>query len=192
MFVDEIIELNHCVSSRELILLKEHCSQFLQEARTCPLYKPLPIDYNDFQKVKVRQRKQDGVLQTALTQAFEHEYSKLASRAVFAYAHPIEGEVLQETFYIFPINGYKYIYSKQVKNSAIDYKKAIETLVNEFDGSKAIDFITDSIKYTYTRENLMEAIQSQSEIIVYDVPYFFAVRQRTMPEYGKLLEMIGK
>lgn len=195
MYLNEIIStLEKRVSFEPLA---KHCQQFLKESSRLPLLKSLSVEYNDLHKVKVRQRKNKNTFSETLNQAFQDEHTKIFQRAIFANGEKSfslsENNV--EPFYIFPIDGYKFIYSKEVENSTSEYKQVFDALFEQFgnDNEQATTIITDLLKFTYTKENLSEGIELGSEIIIYNIPYYFAVRTSLVDnEYDKLLTSLTK
>lgn len=187
MLVQELLGEPSGVGSRELTTLKAKCSQFLRESAMLPLYRLLPKTYGDFHRVKVRQKSGDDKISEVFNRAFGTQFHNLRQRAIFASGtEPVVTETA-EPFYVFPIDGYKFLYSKEVTNSNSDYKQVIDSLFEQFeDNNKVIEIVTDVLKYTYVRENLAEGIVSDSEIILYGIPYYYAVRAATVPAYGKL------
>ncbi len=189
MFLNELLSSDN---TGELEPVLKNCQQFLKESARLPLLKNLPIDYKDLHKVKVRQRKKANDLSETFNQAFQGEHSKIFQRAVFANGQeslekPIDET--QEPFYVFPIDGYKFMYCKEVKNSNSEYRQVFDALFEQFgnDKDQATTVIADLLKFTYTRENLNEGISLGSEIIIYNIPYYFAVRVSQQESYNKLL-----
>ena len=56
----------------------------------------------------------------------------------------------------------------------------------EFEGNEADQIIADLLQYTYISDTLNEGIKSQAEIILYNIPFYYAVRANTI-DYGDLL-----
>lgn len=180
------------LNARDLSVIKAECSQFLKETAGFPLFKPLPAAYTDVQRVKVRLRKTSDIVQTALNEAFSQRFTNLSQRAIFTYSTQPTLFVEQDMFYVFPRDGYQYLYSKEVTNSSSDYRKVIDTLFEQYsDMSKASALISDLLKYTYASTDLVEAVKAEAEVIVYGVPYYYAVRATTS-SYPQLLKMITK
>lgn len=189
MLVDDILghEINHTQ------FLGNVCSQFLHETGNLPLLKSLPVSYSDIQKVKARKQKRSDVVSEVFNKAFNSTWMDLRQRAIIAYPSnpPISEQT--EPFYVLPINGYQYMYSKEVTNSTSNYKQMIDVLFEQFSNNyQALDIITDLLKFTYTNTDLIEGIQSQSEIILYGIPYYYAVRVATYPNYQELITTINK
>lgn len=171
-------------SITELTSLVQQCSQFLEEAGVNPLFKNLPRQYSDFHKVKVRKKKSKGV-DDIFNEAFD--YHALRQRAVIAngiHSFLSEGIGL-DPFYVFPIDGYKFIYSEQVQDSSAEYEDVFDSIVEGFGQAKGNEVITEMLQFTYTNENLSDGIERGSEIILYNIPYYYAVRADI--DYDELL-----
>jgi hypothetical protein len=189
MLVQELLGETVEFGSRELTTLRTTCSHFLRESAGLPLYKLLPKTYGDFHRVKVRQKRVDDKVSEAFNRAFGSQFHNLRQRAVFASGQQPHLTETTEPFYVFPVDGYKFLYSREVQNSSSDYKQVIDSLFEQFhDDDKTIEIVTDVLKYTYVRENLAEGIMSDSEIIFYGIPCYYAVRVAAVPPYGKLLK----
>lgn len=188
MLIEDIIGTSVGLGVREIQTIKAECSQFLKESAGLPLLKSLPTSYNNFHKVKVRLQKRKDDVAEAFDKAFGNQFVNLRQRAVFAYPSTPPINEGTEPFYVFPINGYKFLYSKEVTNSSSDYKRVIDTLFEQFDDSqKATEIVTDLLKYTYSTDNLHEGIVSDSEVILYGIPFYYAIRVSACQGYGKLL-----
>lgn len=180
--------------SQEIQLLRGSCAQFLQESRGQPLFKNLSSEYGDFHKVKVRKRKgESGDFTETFNEAFEEQHPGLRQRAIFANGsssfQPTFREGL-EPFYVIPIDRYKFMYSREVENSGQEYKQVFDTLFEEFGEEKGNEVLTDLLRFTYTSTNLDEGISSGSELIIYGIPYFYAVRAESI-EYEDLLSTLS-
>lgn len=187
MRVQELLGQETEFDTKELGTIKSACEQFLKESALLPLYKLLPRTYNDFHRVKVRQQKRNDNITEAFNNAFGTQFSNIRQRAIFASPMISEATEEHEPFYVFPINGYRFLYSKEVYNSSANYQQVIETLFQQFeDSNKTLEVVTDILKYTYVRENLAEGISADAEIIFYGIPYFYALRVSAVPPYGKL------
>ena len=165
--------------------IKSECSQFLRESKGLPVYRALPKVYNTFHKVKVRHHKRSDSVSEAFNSAFSGEAANLVPRGVFAQSVIMEATHDTDPFYVFPINGYRYFYSKGVQNSNLNFRDVMETLQDNISG--AFDITRDLIKYTYTNKNLAEGIQSDSEVIFFNIPYFYAVRVADFGNYNRLI-----
>lgn len=175
--------LNNSIS--DLTKLIKQCSQFIEEADNQYLMKSLPRQYNDVHKVKVRKRKTQS-FDNMFNEAFNHHY-KLRQRSIFANGQQsfvVEGNT-SDAFYIFPIDGYKFMYCNEVQNSTIEYQQVFSSIVDGFGPDKGNQVISEMLKFTYIHDKLNEGISTGSEIIFYNIPYYYAVRANM--EYDSLL-----
>jgi hypothetical protein len=145
--------------------------------------------------VKVRKRKgETGDFTETFNEAFEAQHPGLRQRAIFANGttsfQPANTNESQP-FFIFPIDGYKFMYSREVENSGHEYKQVFETLFEQFGEEKGNEVLTDLLRFTYTSKNLNEGIESGSEIIIYGIPYFYAFKVCATDGYDYLLAKIG-
>jgi len=180
---------------KELEILKERCSSFIQQSGGLPLLKNLSSRYGDFHKVKIRKRKAENNIDEMFDGAFNEEHHELRKRALFAYGQtsfePLDEEIdKQEPFYIFPIDGYKFMYSQEVENSNEDYQQVFEIVIDHFGEQKGQEVLTDLLKFTYCHENLEHGISSGAEILIYNIPFFYAIRATTVEDYNELLTAI--
>lgn len=193
MLVDDLFQLTTYHHQREHSPIMRECSRYLVESNHQPLYKVLPRSYSDIHKVKVRFKNVGNKLSTAFNQAFEQDIYNLTKRAVFT--SPSIPSVIEEDmdlFYIIPVDGYKFLYSKEVKNSNTDYASVLDTLVETFeDNAEAIDVLTQLLKYSYITTELQEGIAANAEIILHGIPYYYAIRVSAYPDYSILLNNIN-
>ena len=172
--------------------IAENCHQFLEESGGFPMVKLLPKTYQDFQKVKIRKRKHETGFANSFNEAFEHEMHQLRERSLFANGEVFLRENINtdkslEPFYVFPIDGYDFLYSKEVTNSTENYSAVFKEIFNQLGESSAEKVFTDLIKFTYTSSNLQEGLESGAEIIVYGIPYYYSIRESAINDYNKLL-----
>ena len=128
--------------------------------------------------------------------AFEEKYnvSNLHQKAIFANGPKsfIE-QSTAEPFYIFPRNGYKFMYSKEVENSNEEYKHTLDNLFDQLgeEDNNASTIVAELLQYTYTSNNLYEGVVSGSEIILYNIPFYYAVRRSAFENYESLLSCLS-
>lgn len=189
MLIEDLLGTKSTDASQTFHTLRSNCSQFIQESAGLPLYRNLPSTYAAVQRVKVRAKKRPSVVGEALNRAFEDSYQNISQRAIFA--HPsflAEQDYDSEPYYVFPINGYKFIYSKEVSESTSGYQEVMSTLIEQLkDEQTANDLVSDLLKFTYTSRNLSEGINSGCEIILYGIPYYYAVRCSAYPDYARII-----
>lgn len=191
MIVRDLFGSRGGVSVGEIQPIKAECSQFLQEAAGFPLLKALPSSYASVHKVKVRLQKRRDQVTDVFERAFGSSFTNLRQRAIFTYPKtPPLLEENTEPFYVFPVNGYQFLYSKEVTNSSRDYQAVFDKLCEQFnDHQAASDIVTELLTYTYTSSSLYEGIVSNSEIILYGIPCYYALRVSACPDYSSLLGM---
>lgn len=171
----------------DLPTLRQECSQFLSESQDQLLLKNLPRDYEGFKKVKVRKKNVNELFVDAFNRSFS-EHKNLFQRAIFAngessFVSKMDGI---EPFYVFPINGYKFIYNPVVSNAFEQYKGDVNYLLQKVSKTAAVDMFSKVIKESYISSNLSNGIQVGAEIIFYNVPYYYAIRKSLLDDYNKI------
>lgn len=187
MLVEDLFARDSAIDVYRRIIHTE-CAQFISESNGLPIHKSLPRTYSDFQKVKVRFKRTENTVSSAFNQAFINETHKLSQRAIFAYSTPplVEGDA--DLFYVFPIDKYKFLYSREVTNSNSDYKQVIDTMLEAFDNiDKATEIVTDLLKYTYSSKQLYEGLMANAEVIFYGIPFYYALRVNQHPNYSQII-----
>jgi hypothetical protein len=178
MRIDDLLNTSTGLSSGDIYTIKSKCSQFIQESKGLPVYRALPSSYSSFQKVKVRHHsRHDDV-----SEAFNGAFNNIVSRSIYTQSSYISESKGLDPFYVFPTNGYRFVYSKGVQNSTLNFREIMETLHGNV--NDAVEITTDLIKYTYSKVNLVEGITSNSEIIFYGIPQFYAVRVSAIDNYN--------
>lgn len=154
--------------------ITEECFQFLKESNGKYLIKNLPRDYMGFTKVKVRIRKQKNDFINGVNKAFESKRHEFYGSSIFAYSSEklLTEESGKEPFYVFPIDGYKFVYNPQVSN--IDKELNVPDLKG---------MVSDIVNVSYKTDKLNEALSEDCEILVYNVPYYYAVRKSLVQDY---------
>ena len=195
MLINDIIQTSQTIEGLKTI--SEQCSDFINNSDGKPLLKNLPATYENFHKVKVRKRKQrkedSEEFAKLFNEAFEQEMENLRERSVFANGERTfteSEEPDQNVFFIFPIDGYEFMYSKEVENSSTNYKSAFDAILEKLGADKGKEVIAELLKFNYTSDQISEGIQSGSEIIIYNIPYFYAIRKNAEVDYQELITKI--
>lgn len=162
----------------DLVKIKNRCSQFIKESGGLPVFKTLNRDEN-FVKVKARLRKHNSQFSETFNNAFQEETSHLRQRAVFAHGQLTEGE----SYYLFPTDGYGYVYNPQVQDSS--------TLVTVHETLQDPDIFTELLQHNYTNTNLVEGIESGAELLFHGIPFCYAVKTRSVDSYEELLSVVS-
>ena len=169
MKVHDMLSAEH-----EINIIIEQCSQFIEESNRTPIFRALPVEYNNIHKVKVR-KKNIRNLDYIFNEAFDEHHPHMRQRAIFTYPQLTECVSGTEPFFVFPIDGFKFMYSSEVMNSSEDYNQVLKSVVESL-GTVGSEVITDMLKFNYTHENLTEGIASGAEIVIYNTPHYYAVR----------------
>lgn len=164
------------------------CSQFLRSSKY-PLYKAFPTYYPDIKKVKVRQKKRTDPIKDALSNAFKHKTKEIGKKAVFTCTDPDKCEIADgmELFYAIPISGYKFLYNEQVSGTSLRHQQVFNDVLSSVkDECTTKQLLAEVFNYSYKDDSLEEACESKSDVILYNVPYFYAVRCSKHP-YDELI-----
>lgn len=172
--------------------IRKECDLFLQESSDLPLIKSLKETDSNFRKVKVRTKSISDEFVESVNEAFENEYRNLYGRSVFCNGYHKDADTGEEQVYVFPINGFKYFFNPNVTLLLTQYKKAYETLNSSLDEESAESIFVDMVKYSYNDSNipLNQALFSKKEIIIYNIPYYYAVKTEKFTDYLDLLELL--
>jgi hypothetical protein len=127
-----------------------------------------------FTKVKVRVNKQKDEFIKRINDAFEDKRHEFYGSSIFAYSNEslLTKESNREPFYVFPIDGYKFVYNPQISN-----------LKEELNVPELEDMVEDIVNVSYKTDPLNEALDQDCEILVYNVPYYYAVRKSLVENY---------
>lgn len=168
------------ISLIEKQIITNHCSDFLNEV-ALPIFKNLPNRTNSFEKVKVRHKPTDFIGE-CFNEAFADKGANIYNRGVFActgYTINSDG-----CYYVFPVNGYRFLYSKEITNIH-EHVISVLTQINEHE-SKSL--VRDLLRLSYIHENLISGIQAECEIVFYNIPFFYAIRKSEVTNYERFLE----
>lgn len=163
--------------------INQECSLFLLESAGKPLVKALPRHADGFRKVKVRKKKVKEVFEEKFNESFFTEFNEIRNRAVFVNGNQTITDDT-ELFYIFPIDGYRFMYSKEVIDSTELYKNTFDKLIQSA-GDTGMDIFKEMLQLSYTYDDLPYGIGKGCEIIIYDIPYYYAVRTSLVDDYRK-------
>lgn len=190
MRIHDFLENSH--NKPNFNIIKKKCRQFI-ESTQYPIFKNLPSSYEDIHKTKVRLRKNSDSVAETFNNAFQDEHNKIFQRAVFANGEKSFTKSNSpdfDPFYVFPIDGYKFMYCNEVENSSLEYKRIFTVLFEQLgnDEEQTTDTLVDLLKFTYKRDDLNEGIRSGAEIILYNIPYYYAVRVSCVNKYHEVFK----
>ncbi len=192
MRVNQLFIQDDSVLSEQQTFLRKiakECTSFLRDSQGLPLFKILPSSYTDLQKVKVRKHRTTTKFSVTFNEAFEEEVRDLSQRAIFANSRIMEVTENDDLFYVFPKDGYKFMYCPEVTHSTNDYQQVFDSLFEQFEDDKAEQLIHDLLKFAYSKENLHEGLSKEAEIIFYNIPYYYSARVDAF-DYSSLLTNI--
>lgn len=166
-------------------ILKE-CGQFLTESNAKPLLRALPKNGDGFRKVKIRKKnKYNNPLEHYFDIAFLNKYREIRLRSMIVQtAVPVETPEEQELFYVFPIDDYKILYNRQV-NNYVAYAASLRPIIETLDSAESL--LVHLFEHTYESQSLEQAIDSGAEILIYDIPYYYAIRSSLYKDYNDVL-----
>lgn len=173
---------NPCTSDlldQHIDLIRESCGDFLSQSQDLPLYKSIN-QYTPFVKLKARIRKQNNAFSTVFNETFN--MSKLRQRAIYAHGQTTEEQSSQ--FYLFPTNGFKFLYNPQVTDSSI-YERVYKQTSDE-------QLVSQLLIENYHDTDLPTAIESGSEILFFNTPFCYAVNTQSVACYNELLTLINR
>jgi len=168
-------------------VLKE-CSEFLSSSEGFPILKNFSSGLDLFHKLKLRQRNKRDNFTKTFNEAF-HETPNLRQRSLTSNGElsfiAENGDF--EPYYVFPIDGFKYLYSLEVTNSKEDYQESFDTILEMVEDKR---LTKDILKYTYTSEKLAEGIRHGSEIIIYNIPYCYIQKASSIRNYEEFIKVL--
>ena len=170
------------------------CSQFIVESGGLPLFRSLQISGEHARRVKVRQRKNESSVTEAFNAAFVERSRNIYQRAIFATTNPEPLTSTTEPFYVFPLNGYRFMYCTEVNKTNTGFQNAIDTLMEQFgedSENEAVSVLKELLRYSYVDSDLHEGITRGSEIIIYNTPSYVAVRCSSVEEYHDAIKLIS-
>lgn len=173
--------------------IQTECDEFLASSKELPLIKSLKKTEKNFRRVKVRTKNISDDFVTSVNEAFEGEYRNLYGRSIFCNGpHRNITDNEEEEVYVFPINGFRHFYNPTVTFLLSQYKKTYDTLNSSLNETSADSIFVDMLKYSYEETDVpfSDALFSEKEIIIYNIPYYYAVKVEKFPTYLGLLELL--
>jgi len=178
------------------IKIVRECSDFLRNSEGHPLVKFLATAGPDSRKIKVRKRKAASEFDESFNNVFIN-HPDLRQRCIFANGerglslvdNNFSAEGNLDAFYIFPVNGFQFIYSPHVFNSSIQYRETLERFLEVMGNVDAIMAFSEVLKYDYTSTKFAEGLSLGSEMILYGLQYYYAIRKSTINNYSTLFSL---
>lgn len=168
--------------------IRNECSVFLKHSNGKPLLRNLSVLTQGFSRVKVRKQKNKSSLGAVFDGTFS--YNSLRQRCILSHTLSSlpEPEPNTEPFYIFPIDGFKIMFSALVEDSDEVFSPALELLEDNFGEIKSKHIMSDVLKYTYKTQDLSLALTHNCEIIIYGISYYYAIRKSLIEDYHMFVQ----
>ena len=159
--------------------IKTECSQYLNLLPTPDswLMKPMKSNTGMSSKIKIRHKKVKAEYEAEINNVFSSEHQKLLQRCLIAYTSNKSLNLNDDMtlYYVFPINGFKFMYNPIIDYSLQQYDDLLDKL-NDMGSSKR-DIFYNTIKLSFKSDSLIEANQNSCEIIFYNIPYYYAIQK---------------
>lgn len=177
--------------SNILTKIKQECGDFIEQSKGNHAHKNLYFDGRFVKRVKVRKKKSKDDFSKLFDEAFEGEYREIHGRSIFCNGPHSRETVDKGLFYVFPIDGFRYLYNPDIDYYR-EYMKIYDRLQSTMDSVNAKNTFIDMIEYSYKEKplSLDSALFSGNEVIFYNIPYYFAVKKSKHPDYLELLKII--
>lgn len=167
--------------------VKDNCQCFIAEFGNSPLYRAFNRQNPDIFRVKVRHRKPtDSVWEQCFNTYFSEQFTDIRKRAVFAYPTPPPETESFEPYFIFPIDGYSFTYSPTVHDSHLQYEELFAFMNKNFEHDTARKLFIDNLEHSYKNDSPQLAIESNSEILLFGISHYFAIRAKAF-HYNDLI-----
>lgn len=180
-----ISEIFNIKNNNILSLIKKDCSDFLLKSYDNPLIKNLPNSYEDFKKVKIRIKKRQDIISELFNNSFNHSFLKEKSLFVNGFSKTNISDNT-EPFYIFPINGFNFMFNPKI-NSIKEYYESLIKLNSILPNNVSNNVLIELFKLTYIKDDFKNAILSEAEIIIYNIPFYYCVKTKIFKDYKTLL-----
>lgn len=171
------------------IKIVRECSDFLKASMGNPLVKMLPTAGPTVRSVKIRKKK----VVTSFDEAFNTvfiDHKDIRQRCVFANgSHAQSNDPSLTPFYIFPKNGFRFMYSTTVADSSQQYSTVFDHLKEAMPVDSAVATIADVLAYDYKMDDLPAGLRSGCEIIIFGCPSYYAMQTNSVKSYSTLFSL---
>lgn len=189
------ISTNSYLFDQQYTLMRHMCSDFISNT-VYPLYKTLRVTNSVVSRIKVRQHRRRNTVTDMFNEALSKRYycPNIHQRSVFVSgSFPRCGDTDKEPFYVFPINGFKYLYNELVEDVGEHFNNTFHDLFNALHSEhRARNIIKELMLHTYKSDNLNEGISNGSEVVIYNIPYYFAIKVSVFPRYNELIDLLKR
>lgn len=161
--------------------IQTQCSDFLRMSNRIPMKKCLPRSKEGFAKVKVRHKRDTNFI-TALNENFKDRDPILGNRCVYAGGHWQTCDNNSEQYFIFPPNGFKFIYIENDSFSTRNFSDNFN-LIYDFSDDLSRLILKNVLQESVGCGTLEEGLSSNSEVLIYNVSYYYAVKCSLVEDY---------
>lgn len=176
MYIADIFDDEQKLGSGQLFQIRNGCSEFLRESQGYPVYKQLSSTHGTFARIKVRHKPNPIIEQYFFAEVLNH--TKGGKALVETTSQPTHQN---HAYWIFPTDGYKYLFNPAIK----DYKSSIKNIIEQTSDDQIIsELVADQYKST----DLIEALQTDTEILWFKISHFYAVDCSLFQDYSELLK----
>jgi len=165
--------------------IKKDCSEFIKESKYFPVFRGMKFDeFFNHTKASSGPRNSSKKLTKMLNTYFENKFGIKAMRTknriygtgdyheakLYAAASGDSGKAC----FIFPVNGYKYIWSPKVRDATTDLER-----ISSYDG-----FIKELDEKNFTNKDLAKGIISFHEI-TFQTPSYYSIPVRVFGQWSR-------
>ena len=187
-----------------LIQIGQNCKYYLNEVNydAFKLFRGLQKYVGDFSKKQTRltEREPQGMgldLQQRLNEYFTEYYGSPFRNAMFCTGNENETETFGDTYIVFPINKFKYLWSTDINDINYAFSNWLHNIdrderikLNRDESSKNFKFMNEIItKSNYKTTDLLHGIQSNNEIMIRCKEYY-VLSNTAMPKGNAVKAMI--
>jgi len=171
------------------IKIVRECSDFLKSSSGNPLVRMLPKDGPAMRTVKIRQKKTATRFDEAFNTVFS-DHPNVRQRCVFTNGvHTHSNDPTLDEFYIFPKDGFRFMYSTSVVDSSQQYGNVFDNLNEAMAPGNAIETISQILEFDYRSDNLLTGILTGCEIIIFGCPSYYAINRDSVKSYSTLFSL---
>lgn len=143
--------------------------------------KSLPKSKEGFARIKVRHKKTNNFIM-ALNEYFNDSDPMLGNRCVYAGKPWEVCDSSSELYYIFPPNGFKYIYINNDNFSTRSFSESFNVLY-EFSDQLSKTVLKNALRDSVGCGILSEGLSSNSEVLIYNISYYYAIKCSLVEDY---------
>ena len=171
------------------IKIIRECSDFLKASKGSPLVRMLPKAGPTDRNVKIRKKKSVTPVDEAFNTVFS-DHPNLRQRCVFLNgSHSKSDDTTLGEFYVFPKNGFQFMYSTSVTDSSQQYGNVLENLNGAMSPESAASTIADVLTYDYKTDDLHNGLICGCEIIVFGCASYVAISRESVKSYSTLFSL---